>query len=43
MKHIDTNDVEDIVMGIGESEKISFKTETAKFLFFIPIHSQRLI
>ncbi|XP_065916665.1 uncharacterized protein [Dysidea avara] len=40
---INTANVEDIVMGIGESEKVSFKTEKVKFLWFIPVHSQRVI
>ena len=38
-----TQGVEDIIMGIGESHSISFKKQTVKFLWFIPVHSRTLI
>ena len=41
--HINTNNIEDIVMGIGESEIVNFKNEKVKVLFLIPVHSQRVI
>ena len=40
---IDTPGVEDIVLGIGESHSISFKTVTVKALFFIPVDKKRII
>ena len=40
---INTQGVEDIIMGIGESHSISFKKQTVKFLWFIPVHSRTLI
>ena len=40
---VNTVGVEDIVMGIGESHSISFKKQTVKFLWFIPVHSRTLI
>lgn len=41
--NVATGGVEDIVMGIGESHSISFKKQTVKFLWFIPVHSRTLI
>ena len=40
---VDTQGVEDIIMGIGESHSITFKKQTVKFLWFIPVHSRTLI
>lgn len=40
---IDTPGVEDIVLGIGESHSISFKTVTVKAFFFIPVDKKRII
>ncbi len=40
---IDTKGVEDITMGIGESSSFTFKKESVKFLFFIPVHTKWLI
>lgn len=41
--YIDTDGVEDIVMGIGESHSISFKKQTVKVFWFIPVDSKTLI
>ena len=41
--NIDTHGVEDIVLGIGESHSLSFKTVKVKFLWFIPVDSKRII
>lgn len=35
--------LQDIVMGIGESHSISFKTVSVKFLFFIPVDTKTII
>jgi Ca2+-binding RTX toxin-like protein len=38
-----TGGVQDIVVGIGESQSISFKKQSAKILWFIPLDSRALI
>ncbi|WP_163833604.1 C80 family cysteine peptidase [Spartinivicinus ruber] len=38
-----SNNVNDIVLGVGESEKISFKEQSVKFLWFIPVDKKRII
>ena len=40
---IDTGEVEDITMGIGESYSFTFKKEDVKFLFFIPVDTKWMI
>jgi len=40
---IDTLGAEDIVLGIGESHSISFKTVRVKAFFFIPVDKKRII
>ena len=43
-KHIVLDDnTNDIVLGVGESHDISFKKESAKILWFIPVYSRNLI
>jgi Ca2+-binding RTX toxin-like protein len=41
--YINTSGVEDIIMGIGESHSISFKKQSAKLLWVIPIATKTLI
>ena len=40
---MNTNGVEDIVLGIGESHTIHFKKETVHYLFCIPVHTKKVI
>ena len=40
---IDTQGVEDIILGIGESHSISFKKITVHFAWFIPVDSKTVI
>ena len=40
---IETGGVEDIVLGIGETHAINFKTVTVHFLFIIPVDKKRVI
>ena len=37
------SNLQDIVMGIGESHSISFKTVSVKFFFFIPVDTKTII
>ena len=40
---IDTHGVEDIVLGIGETHTVSFRTVSIKFFWLIPVDKKRII